>query len=66
MNYHRNESFNAVVNEALEKVRVALLMASDNLLHAQAHDAHGIAKQDDETIRRLFKARTFLQRSLRS
>jgi hypothetical protein len=66
VNYHPNESFNAVINDALEKVRVALLMASDNLSHAQAHEAHGIATQDDATIRQLFKARTWLQRSLRS
>jgi hypothetical protein len=66
MNYHCNDSFNAVVGEALSKTRLALQMAEDNREHARAHDAKGIAKQDEATMAFLIKAEKFLNRSLRT
>jgi chemotaxis signal transduction protein len=65
MNYHCNNSFNAVVNEALGKAHLALQMAEDNRDHARAHNAHGIAKQDEATMALLIKVEKLLNRSLR-
>ena len=66
MTFHSDQSFNAVVNEALARVQTALTMAEQNRDHARAHNATGVAAADARAMHDLIRAQKALIRAVRS
>ncbi len=58
---HDDQTVNAVLTEARGKVRMLMEMADQNIEHAKAHDAPGVAKADRKMFRKLHKALALLQ-----